>query len=141
MPQQLLCGFHIRLRPAQPELIAARCDADAQSLLDLVQMTVEVTTQHRQVTGVIGFQGEGVLDQLSRGRLRGRFAIQGILSPLWAMQLLVRIYGNSQASTFEYLAAQRVGKRVQYSHVNKLSNQCVVSGGEVYCPVVFGTTL
>ena len=93
------------------------------------------------MTRIVRFQSQILLDQLSWRRLRGRFAIQSILSPQRAMQLLIRIYGNSQASTIEYCAAQGVGQSSDDLHIHKLPDQGLVCRCKIHGPIVFGASL
>ena len=64
--QQLLGRGDALSGSAQADLVPARADCDAESVLDLAQVAVQMPGQHRQMTRVIRFQREGLLGQLSR---------------------------------------------------------------------------
>ena len=99
--EQALCCRDIDRWPTELQMAAAGADCHAKALFDLPKMAVQVAAECRQMARVIRFQSQALLYQLSRRRLRGRFAVQSILSPRRAVQLLIRIYGILRSSTID----------------------------------------
>ena len=139
--EQALCCRNINRWPTELQMAAAGADGHAKALFDLSQVAVQVAAERRQMAGVIRFQSQALLHQLSRRRLRGRFAVQGILSPQWAVQLQIRIYGISRPSTIDQYSPERVGQSILYLYINKMADQAPVGCGKVDHPVVLGATL
>ena len=130
------CG-HVDRRPANDKLIGASADFNPKTRLNLAQMSIQLTAQHRQMAGVIGFQGEAFLDR----RRRRDFTVQNESGATRAMYENKRIYPISVSSTVAQAAAQRIGQGLMDIDINKLANQGVITAAEVNNTVVFSAPL